>query len=586
MTWTGARWSPERAELVGLALDGAQRAASARVRHSRLLRWRYGPPHADQLLILPQDIRAADPSFAREVAEGQFGLAGSVANIGTGSPFDIPPVSRAWARALHGFGWLKHLRAAHEDEAEATARLYVLDWISRHRIQPGNVAFERDVVARRVISWIANAPMLLDDIEPRTYATITDSLGSQIVFLGASARAAPVGYPRLLVLIALVLAGLCVSGHGRRLDRAIRMLSRELQAQILPDGGHISRNPAVVIDLLLDVLPLRHCFVARQIEPPPALDGAIAAMTRFLHMMRLGDGNVARFNGVGPARHDEIATLLTYVETPGTVPCLAQQSHYVRLARGDTVVVMDAGSPPPLALSGAAQAGCLSFEFSKGATTLIANCGMPGTADPVASHSARATASHNTLCLAERSSALLVRNSAFERRSGMPPLRNPSWVTAEVVEDNDGIVAIASHNGYERNTGLIHTRKLQLSADGRKLSGVDQLSGRSGILRLAHDFPFAIHFHLHPDVSCRVLSAYEVELTAAEDRWLFSTTAGRLTIEESIHYATASGPIRSLQIVLQGATAGETQIEWSLENLETLQSAREDEQELVSTVDA
>ena len=37
---------------------------------------------------------------------------------------------------------------------------------------------------------------------------------------------------------------------------AWRSLSAELDRQILPDGGHISRNPQIAVDLLLDLLPL------------------------------------------------------------------------------------------------------------------------------------------------------------------------------------------------------------------------------------------------------------------------------------------------------------------------------------------
>ena len=52
---------------------------------------------------------------------------------------------------------------------------------------------------------------------------------------------------------------------------AIKQLVAELERQILPDGGHISRNPGALIELLLDLLPLRQAFAARNIAPPPQL---------------------------------------------------------------------------------------------------------------------------------------------------------------------------------------------------------------------------------------------------------------------------------------------------------------------------
>ena len=73
---------------------------------------------------------------------------------------------------------------------------------------------------------------------------------------------------------------------------------------MLPDGGHISRNPGVLIELLLDLLPLRQAFAARNMAPPPALNNAIDRMMPMLRFFRHGDGNFALFNGMGPTPID------------------------------------------------------------------------------------------------------------------------------------------------------------------------------------------------------------------------------------------------------------------------------------------
>ena len=41
----------------------------------------------------------------------------------------------------------------------------------------------------------------------------------------------------------VVSAGLCLPGCEKALGQALRLLDRELPAQVLPDGGHIERNP-------------------------------------------------------------------------------------------------------------------------------------------------------------------------------------------------------------------------------------------------------------------------------------------------------------------------------------------------------
>ena len=121
----------ERLRILRLLADRSRRTTIANLLNSRLLRWRYGPPTADQLIILPQDLRTADPSFWSEISVGHFGLAGAVAFLSEGSPFDLKPPSPGWSRELHGFGWLRHLDAARNDHAKAAGVRFVLDWIGR-----------------------------------------------------------------------------------------------------------------------------------------------------------------------------------------------------------------------------------------------------------------------------------------------------------------------------------------------------------------------------------------------------------------------------------------------------------------------
>ena len=129
---------------------------------SPLFRWRYVGTGADQILIVPQELRAADPSFWSEIAHGHFGLASQIADLKGASPFRVEPPSLAWARELHGFGWLRHLAATEEEEAAAAARDLVLEWIALRRV-PRGFAYEPEIIGRRLISWIAQANMLLEE---------------------------------------------------------------------------------------------------------------------------------------------------------------------------------------------------------------------------------------------------------------------------------------------------------------------------------------------------------------------------------------------------------------------------------------
>ena len=97
------------------------------------------------------------------------------------------------------------------------------------------------------------------------------SLTRQVRFLRHNAAEARDGAPRLQVTIALTYAALCMASQERHIKATAKQLADELDAQVLPDGGHVSRNPGAIIELLLDLLPLKQAFTSRNIAAAAAV---------------------------------------------------------------------------------------------------------------------------------------------------------------------------------------------------------------------------------------------------------------------------------------------------------------------------
>ena len=546
-----------------LSAERTRRRLVTRTLSSPLLRWRYGSPAAEQILIVPQDLRSPDPSFWNEVEHGHFGLASEIADLKGASPFRVTPPSLAWERELHGFGWLRHFAATEEEDAYDTARRLVLEWISVNRVARGT-AFEPAVIGRRLMSWIAQANMLLEGTDAKTYTALMSSLGEQVVLLNASWRNAPQGVPRLVALIALVLSDLAVSGHDKQLKDAEAALVAELNRQILDDGGHASRNASVLAELILDLLPLGQCFVARGRTAPEEFAAVVKNGLAYLRFMRMGDGMLARFNGVSTGSPAGLATVLGYSDGALQAAAAAEDSGYTRLERGDTIIIADTGSPPPLELATEAQAGCLSFEMSVGSRMMFANGGFPGPADHDWNAVARASASHNTLCLAETSSSELVRDAQLVEIAGGLPIRGPELAIARISDEGGVSVLAASHDGYVSRFRLMHNRRIALSADGLTVDGIDTLEPPNGRLRLKADLPFSIHFHVHPECTCEAAGERGQCLITLPGgaKWRFTAEGIETAIEESLYFVDSAGPRPRLQIVLRGATFGETEVRW------------------------
>jgi uncharacterized heparinase superfamily protein len=523
------------------------------------------PGRTDRLIIAPHDLRTADATRAAEIYAGRFVFAGKIVTCHGRSIFDLEPPSEDWEAALLGFGWLRHLRAADTALTRANARSLVDDWISNpmHRRPIGRRA---DVVARRVISLLSQAPLVLGDTDGKFYRRYLRGLTREIRYLRYSMLDMADGVPRLQVLIALCYVSLCLANQAGQIRTATRKLSEELHRQILPDGGHISRNPSALIELLIDLLPLRQTFAARNIAPPSALLNAIDRMMPMLRFFRHGDGSFALFNGMSSAPSDLLATLLAYDDTHGTPMANMPHTGYQRLDAGAMTVIMDAGPPPPANVSHDAHAGCLSFELSVGPNRIVVNCGMPANGRDNWRSFARSTPAHSTLTYHETSSCQFVELSAMKRLlQGAPVVSGPANVESYREVAANGELLTTSHDGYLARFGVIHRRLLMVAPDGSRLDGEDTLSPAPGGRIKGSETDYALRFHLHPAVKASRLSdARGVMLVLPNrDAWTFEALDDRVELEDSVFLAGNDGPRRTGQIVIRQDSRQAGSIRWS-----------------------
>lgn len=527
---------------------------------------RVWPGRTDRLIIAPHDLRTADATRAAEIYAGRFVFAGKIVNCHGRSIFDLEPPSEDWEVALLGFGWLRHLRAADTALTRANARALIEDWIANPANKRRPVARRADVLARRVISLLSQAPLVLNETDNKFYRRYLRALAREIRFLRYTMVDIPDGVPKLQVLIALCYTALCLANQARHIRSASKKLSDELQRQILPDGGHISRNPGALIELLIDLLPLRQTFAARNIAPPPALLNAIDRMMPMLRFFRHGDGNFALFNGMSATSSDLLATLLAYDDTHGAPMANMPHTGFQRLDAGQTTLIIDTGPPPTAGVSHDAHAGCLSFELSSGISRIVTNCGMPTTGRDNWRPFARGTAAHSTLTYHDTSSCQFVEMSAMKRLlHGSPVTSGPIEVESyrEIVQN--GTLLTTSHDGYLAKFGAIHRRVLMIANDGARIDGEDTLSPPQGGRFKGADADFALRFHLHPAVKASRLSDARGVMLVLPNRdvWTFEALDDKVDLEDSVFLAGNDGPRRTAQIVIRQDAQQAPSIRWS-----------------------
>lgn len=520
------------------------------------------PP--ERLRIAPPDIRTTDSTVADQIYAGYFSFEGKTVQARGASPFLLSPPSDGWRRSLAGFSWLRHLQASDKKVALANAQALVADFLSLPKLPADDPAMEPAVVARRLLSFLSQSPTLLDGAEPDFYDAFMLALARNArqlwrALAGDGAR----GADRLFCAVALAEFAVCADTGRKIAPHVSRALSAELDRQILIDGGHISRNPQVAVDLLLDLLPLRQVIAARGLQTPAAVLRAIDRMMPMLRMLQHGDGSLALFNGMGATALDRLASGLAHEDTRGAPPVNAPYAGYQRMEAGNALVIVDAGGPPPFEFSLAAHAGCLSFEYSLGIERIVVNCGAPSPPHQDARELARATAAHSTLVVGDRSSARIAPQSASRRRAGRV-LAGPRNMEVERRRVDGETTLLLSHDGYARDFGLIHERELTLTPNGGALLGVDRLAAAEGGGRHAEARDFALRFHLHPRV--RVAPGLDggVELTLANGEIvMFEAQGVTPEIDDSIFFAAPGGARKCVQIVLRGAAVPGVEIGWS-----------------------
>jgi uncharacterized heparinase superfamily protein len=563
-----ARSAGGQTQLWSLVAGEAFRRGARRLRAGPRHRWRFGGRTPERVLIAPPDMRHADPQIASEIYAGRFPLSGHLVRTGGLSPFQIAVANPGWVKSLHGFRWLRHMRAAGTDLATANARALVADWISTHGGRIDKVAWAPGTTAKRIIAWLQHSGVVLQGADVRFYRAFLRSLAAQVRYLRWAIKTMPEGKERLRAAAALSFAALSLPSSAAAIRSATRQLETSLDQQILPDGGHVSRHPLATVELLADLLPLKHTYLAQTQSLPPALLGAIERMMPAIRFFRHRDGALARFNGMGATIHDRVAAILRHDESNAAPLLTAPHSGYERLALGDTLILADTGAPPRVDLSGHANAGCLSFEMSCGQQCFIVNCGIDTYGAVDVRPLGRATAAHSTLTLNDTSQARFNHSERVRAYLGTPLIGGPAWVSCTRTDTPSTQGFVAAHDGYLASFGLYHERALILGAEGALIDGTDRLFRKAGQApRSGGRDSYSIRFHLHPDIEVSLDGRYIVLASRGGVRWRFGSPDVAPRVEDTLYLAGLSGPRRSRQIVLVALAAEAHTVRWRFERV-------------------
>lgn len=512
--------------------------------------------------MVPRDMRTADPTRGQDFADGYIALAGSSKDVDQDGLFAEPTPNERFAKALHNFSWLRHLRAYAGPDASRLARGHVLEWIAKRAEHPP-VAFTSQVRARRALCMTNHAAFLLDNAEPAEYRLIMSTILEDA--RNAFSRRDLVRDPseRCRVVLACTSIAHALADHLSLRRLTLSALDTSLRETFLLDGGTVTRRISDLPVLLADILALKALMEARTLPVPPRLTQTIVNATRMLRMMRHHDGNLAHFQGgmnTANMAPDLIAAILTHDIERGALPVLARQSGYARLEAAQSLLLVDCGEVPPLAAAGDAHASCLAFEWSHKGSKIITNnpeTGYRGHNGDQTGIERRRTSAHSTLSVDGTSSALFAEDA-----EATPLVSNGLNVVYDRDENASTRALIARHTGYRKRFGIDHERMVALSENGHMLEGRDRLQLSSGALARTARAPYALHFHVQPGATIRREGDRRLSLFIKGHTISFEVDGGEVAIVDRLDRPGYRGPARSKQITVTSTAAQHAELNW------------------------
>ena len=490
----------------------------------------------------PPEVWPGDEAAGRAIVDGMTFAAGDAPWREGGAP-------------VHGFDWLGDLRAVAGDAARRRARQLTAAWIEGHQ-RWSLPAWRVDVIGQRLANWFVHYGYLTQGAEDGLGRRLLASAARQSRHLIRATPSEAEDWRTFLAIKGLVCAGVCLPGAERGLDLGLRLLERALARQILPDGGHVARSPALLLAVLRTLVAVRATLMAAHEEVPLDLQGAIDRMAPMVRCLRHGDGRLALFNGAGEGHETDIAHVLAQTASRGKALLSAPHSGFHRMACGRTLIIVDTGAPPPPGADADACAGTLSFEMSVGRQRLVVNCGAARDAKWRAA--LRSSAAHSTVVIGDVNSSEVLSPGGLGRR--------PAPLSAIRREAHGNVLIEASHDGYAQPFGLVHRRLIHMTPDGTEVRGEDIVSGRpaTGDGRA--------RFHLHPTVQASVLGdgATVILKPPRGGAWRFQAEGARVSLADSV-YAANPGAIRRTQQIVAAWPLGDaaTTIKWRFRRHDT-----------------
>jgi len=464
--------------------------------------------------------------------------------------------------SLHSFLWLSKLD---RKNSKTITKKIIKSWINNFfSYEP--YTWEMKIIANRIIAWSSNVDITLEGSEKIYKEKFFLSLIKQSNFLVKNLNTLLYSPTKIICCSAIILSGMMFKENNSNFKIGIKELEKIVKNYFDESGFPKSRNPEDVFICIKYLVIIREWLNEAQRHTPDFLNEIIQKCGSCYAMLSSSNNKFPLFNGATELDYKDYDIFLKNLKYK-----FNNKNHetagLIKIKKKKIEFFMDCGNPPPRAFSNQYQAGCLAFELISNKQKVICNSGFAKYLSPKFLSLSRSTAAHSTLYINDTSSCVFQKNEFINSLYGNSLIEKHKVVNKSYTDNHDCYSILASHNGYEKRFGYIHTRSVKILKEKDKIFGVDELKRTKN-----YSLPliYFIRFHIYHDikiVKTKAGNSILISLSNGEG-WLLQSKANVFEIEKNIFFGNKNKIINNESVSISGKIENEIiKIFWEIERV-------------------
>ena len=457
-------------------------------------------------------------------------------------------------KKLHSFYWLFTIDLK---SSKKITHSIIQNWIDKNKNYNSEI-WEINTLSKRIISWIANSQLTYEDTSDEYKFIFNRIIIKQVNHLINEINRSDVFDNKMIGCTAIILTGISYN-HEKFISYGLNLLKKIINSSFDNEYFPKSRNIRQLVFYLKYFVLIRELLKESLNDIPEYLNEIIYYLGKAYNFSWGSIKESLLFNGNHVSDLSDFDKYLNLYKYK-----FSNERHelggYSILKNKNIVIAMDSGSTPDKKYSNDYQSGPLSFEAIYKGKKIICNSGYFQNQNHKLNTISRSTVAHSTLILNNKSA------STFKKKNKKTVLENGlKSINNNIIYQKNFWSIKGSHNGYQKEFGIIHERAIEFFPESNKFLGKDKLIKKKNYIPAS----FEIRFHLMPNTKVTKTQDNRTVLIELENSgWKFFTNHGLIGIETGLYFGKKNTYIENQNIFISGNTQKEDQlIEWEISKI-------------------